>query len=93
MDLQNASRSTREKWENAEKNLAMSKRQLDDDRKLHSFNKIYSEVDALKFIEEYYTPYHRKWGFVVYRTTYSDDEKWARFIDMFQEGVCRRHKH
>lgn len=28
-----------------------------------------------------------KLGFVVYRTTYADEEKWSRFIELFQEGV------
>jgi hypothetical protein len=30
---------------------------------------------------------HKKWGWIVYRTTYGDDEKWARFEERFQEQV------
>lgn len=32
---------------------------------------------------------HKKWGWIIYRTTYDDDEKWARFEERFQELVRR----
>jgi hypothetical protein len=32
---------------------------------------------------------HKKWGWIIYRTTYGDDEKWARFDERFQEQVRR----
>jgi hypothetical protein len=45
------------------------------------------EVAKLQKIEGRLLPLHQKWGFLVYRTTYSDDEKWDQFIKLFQEGV------
>jgi hypothetical protein len=35
---------------------------------------------------------HKKWGWIIYRTTYGDDEKWARFEERFQEQVRRETK-
>jgi hypothetical protein len=29
----------------------------------------------------------KEWGYVVYRTTYDDDEKWQRFLDALQAFV------
>lgn len=87
MDLQNESKLTQEKWAGMQKIFEMDKVPADDDQKLMRFHSLYPEIRALKYIEELYTPYHKKWGFVVYRTTYSDNEKWSKFIDMFQDGV------
>jgi hypothetical protein len=32
---------------------------------------------------------YKKWGWIIYRTVYGDDEKWARFNERFQEQVRR----
>lgn len=38
-------------------------------------------------IEQLLKAGHRKWGWIIYRTTYEDDEKWARFEEKFQKEV------
>ena len=30
---------------------------------------------------------HGKWGFVIYRCTYGDDARWARFMDILNARV------
>ncbi|KAJ3498169.1 hypothetical protein NLG97_g1331 [Lecanicillium saksenae] len=42
-------------------------------------------ADTIEMSMEKYN--HHKWGFVVYRTTYSDDEKWARVVCMLQAST------
>jgi hypothetical protein len=40
-------------------------------------------------LEGYHRTGYKKWGWVVYRTTYGDNEKWARFEERFQEQIRR----
>lgn len=41
----------------------------------------------LQRIEDRLLQHHRNWGWIVYRTTYGDDEKWARCNEAFQAFV------
>jgi hypothetical protein len=47
----------------------------------------FEDIDYLRYIYDHELEENKKWGFVVYRTTYSDDQKWARFNELFQAGV------
>jgi hypothetical protein len=42
-------------------------------------------VNELARIEADLLPKNKKWGWIIYRTTYGDDEKWKRFNEMFQK--------
>ena len=43
--------------------------------------------EDLQQIEEEMLPEHRKWGYIVYRTTYADEEQWSHCIEFFQNLV------
>jgi hypothetical protein len=44
-------------------------------------------AEELQRIEDALLPDHRKWGWIIYRTTYGDDAKWSQFITTFQTLV------
>ncbi|KAF2666499.1 hypothetical protein BT63DRAFT_310446 [Microthyrium microscopicum] len=43
--------------------------------------------EELQRIEDEMLPEHRKWGYIIYRTTYADEEQWNHCIEFFQELV------
>ena len=43
--------------------------------------------EDLQAIEEDLLPEHRKWGWIVYRTTYVNDEQWTQCNEFFQDLV------
>jgi len=45
--------------------------------------------ENLQSIEGSLLPQHRKWGWIVYRTTYGNDEQWAECNEYFQ-GLVRK---
>jgi hypothetical protein len=49
----------------------------------------YYREKTLVELEGLHRTSHKKWSWVIYRTTYGDDEKWARFEERFQEQVRR----
>jgi hypothetical protein len=63
----------------------LNRRDLTDGMKAAIIESTYPEIQALKFIED--RTFVPIWGLIVYRTTYSDEEKWTHFNHLFQEGV------
>jgi hypothetical protein len=49
-----------------------------------------ADSNTLLEIEDGLRPRFQKWGWIVYRTTYADDEKWAKFNEVFQSQVRDR---
>jgi hypothetical protein len=43
--------------------------------------------ESLQSIEDNLLPQHRKWGWIVYRTTYGNGEQWTQCIEAFQRLV------